>query len=107
MRTAVLSDQQNRVERAAEQLENIRSDVRRATLEVNRFDARVSNLSEELSVATTPGRRRELEQAIRSMTTEKNVQESQLQLAKSLESEQLRVLQTEQRRWDELVDGAR
>jgi len=106
-RTAVLSDQQSRVERAAADLQNIRARIESATFDVNRFDSRLSSLNEELLVTTQPGRRREVEQQIRSRTTEKNIQESELQLAKNLERELLRAFQTEQREWDELVGVGR
>jgi len=105
--SANLSAQENRVEQAAEELQNIRARIESATFDINRIDIRLSSLTEELSVATAAGRRRELEQQIRTLTTEKNIQESELQLARRLENEQLRVLQTEQGQWDALAGGGR
>lgn len=105
--SATLSAQQNRVERAAEQLQNIRENVRGATFQIDQIDSRLSNLSEELSLATDFDRRQNLERQIRQARQDKNGFESQLQLARSQESELLRVLQIEQRQWDELVGDGR
>jgi predicted RNase H-like nuclease (RuvC/YqgF family) len=103
--SATLLAQQNRVERAAEQLQNVREIVKGQTFQIDQIDSRLSSLSEELLLATDLDRRQNLERQIRQARQEKNNFESQLQRARSEESELLRELQTEQRQWDELVGG--
>ena len=103
--TATLSAQQNRVERATEQLQNIRDSVASRTMRIREIDSTLLSLPEELSLATNRDRREYLERMTRERRQEKNGIESELQLARSQESELLRALQTEQRRWDELIGG--
>lgn len=105
--SATLSAQENRVERAAEQLQNVREIIEGTTFQITQIDSRLSNLSEELSLATDLDRRQNLERQIRQARQDKNGFEAQLQRARSQESELLRVLQIEQRQWDELVGDGR
>ena len=76
-------------------------------MRIREIDASLLNLPEELSLATNRDRQEYLERMIREFRQEKNRIESELQLARSQESEALRNLQTEQQRWDELVGSRR
>ena len=105
--SATLLAQQNRVERAAEQLQNVREIVKGQTFQIDQIDSRLSSLSEELSLATNLDRRQNLERQIRQARQDKDGFESRLQRARVQESELLRALQTEQGQFDDLVSGGR
>jgi predicted nucleic acid-binding Zn-ribbon protein len=105
--SVTLSAQQNRVERAAEELQRIRENIGGMTFQIDQIDSRLSSLSEELSLATNLDRRQNLERQIRQARQDKDGFESRLQRARVQESELLRALQTEQGQFDDLVSGGR
>jgi chromosome segregation ATPase len=105
--SATLSVQQNRVERAAEQLQNIRVNIEGVTFQIDQIEARLTSLSDELALATDLDRRQNLERQIRQARQQKSGFESQLQRARSQESELLLAFQNEQRQMDELVGSGR
>jgi hypothetical protein len=106
-RTAVLSDQQRRVERTTEQLQSIRDSIAGRTQRMGEIDSTLSSLIEELSLARQADRRQYLEMMGRELRLERSRIEAELQQARSHESELSRALQIEQRRWDDLVGAGR
>jgi chromosome segregation ATPase len=98
-----LSVQQSRILQVATWLESARKELETATTGSQDITWRLGNLNNELSQVTEPGRRTEVEGAIRQLKHEQEMVGRQLQQARIRESELSQALQLEESRWTELI----